>query len=449
MSKHDYDLIVIGAGAGGLNASLEGVSLGKNVLLVEKFQPGGECTWTGCIPSKALIHIADNIHTAKKFTTPQIDTKNVMNQVRQLRKKAHEGESVELLQAHGIKYINGFATFVDNNTIEVNGENITATNIIISTGSRAFIPSIPGINTVDYLTNENFFELNELPKSLIVLGGGAIGVELSQALSRLGVSVTLVEMAESILYKEDKEIVELLTDILRSEGISVLTGAKGNEVKQVNNLIELTVEKNGKQEIVVAEKMLVALGRKANLENIKLERIGIKKTDKSIIVNEHMQTNIPNIYAVGDIVGPYLFSHMGGAQGRAAVRHMFNQTDSKPMTKDYAWTTFTHPELARTGFTEKEASEKYGDNIRIYKTSYSSSDRAVVEGKSQGLVKVICDCEGKIVGASILGERAGELLGQIQLMKLFNQPFYKLGEAIQPYPTYSEVLTSLSQDAHE
>ncbi|KEK11659.1 hypothetical protein EP18_10900 [Lysinibacillus sphaericus] len=449
MSKYDYDLIVIGAGAGGLNASLEGVALGKNVLLVEKFRPGGECTWSGCIPSKALIQIADDIHIAKKYTTLQVDTKNVMNKVRQLTQTTHEGESVEVLENEGINYLNGFATFVDNHTVEVNGEKITATNIIISTGSSALIPNLSGLNTVDYLTNENIFQLEELPKSLIVLGGGAIGVELSQAMARLGVSVTLIEMADSILFREDNEAVDLLTNILKKEEIKIITGAKGTEVKNVNNRVELTLEIGGNQEIVDAERILIALGRKANLENINLEQIGIEKTDRAIIVNEYMQTNIPNIYAVGDIAGPYLFSHMGAAQGRTAVRHMYNPNYNSAMTKDYAWTTFTHPELARTGFTEKEAREKYGENIRIYKTNYSSSDRAVVDEKSHGLAKVICNSEGKIIGASILGERAGELLGEIQLLKLFDQPFYKLSEAIHPYPTYSEVLTSLSRDAKE
>jgi len=447
MLNHDYDLIVIGAGAGGLNASLEAVTLGKNVLLIEKFRPGGECTWSGCIPSKALIQIADEIHTAKKYADISIDTKEVMDKVRQLTKTAHEGESVAVLRSEGINYLNGFAKFVNKNTVEVNGKNITATNIIISTGSSAFVPEIKGLNETGYLTNENIFKLEKLPESIIVLGAGAIGVELSQAMARLGVTVTLVEMEGSILSREDYEAVTLLTDILISDGVKVITGARGTEVRKGDNSVELTLNIEGKIETIDAESILIALGRKANLEGINLDKLGIEKTNTNIIVNEFMQTNLSNIYAVGDVVGPYLFSHMGGLQGRNAVRHMYSPNRVKGMTKDYVWTTFTHPELARTGYTEIEAREKYGDQINIYKAGYSSSDRAVVDGKSQGLAKIICDSEGKIIGASILGERAGELIGEIQLLKLLNQPFAKLVEAIHPYPTYSEVLTSLSRSA--
>ncbi|MFS0562687.1 FAD-dependent oxidoreductase [Terribacillus sp. 179-K 1B1 HS] len=447
MLDYDYDLIVIGAGAGGLNASLEAVALGKNVLLVEKFRPGGECTWSGCIPSKALIQIADEIHNAKKYSEISIDTKEVMEKVRQLTRTAHEGESVTVLRNEGINYLNGFAKFVNENTVEVDGKNITATNIIISTGSSAFVPDIKGLNNTDFLTNENIFKLEKLPESIIVLGAGAIGAELSQAMARLGVIVTMVEMENSILYKEDKEAVALLTNILISEGVKIISGAKGTEVRKVDNSVELILDIDGKIETIGAENILIALGRKANLEGINLDELEIEKTNKNIIVNEFMQTNISNIYAVGDVVGPYLFSHMGGIQGRTAVRHMFSSNKISGMTKDYVWTTFTHPELARTGLTEKEAREEYGDNINIYKTNFSSSDRAVVDAKSQGLAKVICDSEGKVIGASILGERAGELIGEIQLLKLFNQPFTKLVEAIHPYPTYSEVLTSLSKSS--
>lgn len=443
-----YDVAIIGAGAGGLNAAMEAISMGKKVVLVDKYKPGGECTWAGCIPSKALIQLADEIHTAKKYADIEVNGKQIMSKVRQLIKKAHQAEAVEQLQAAGIEYIQGDAKINDQHSIRVVDEIITAENIVIATGSRALIPSIKGIDQVNYLTNENVFQLEDLPKNLIVVGGGPIGVELTQAFQRLGVQVKLVEMADRILFREEKGLAHQLQSTLEEEGVQLYTSAKALEVKQVNGTTTLTIDRNDVLEKIEAGQILFALGRKPNIENIGLDDLGIRYTTKGIEVNEYNETSVRNIYAVGDVVGPYLFSHMAGFQAKQAMRHAFLEVHT-PIEQQPAWCTFTHPELARTGMTENEAREKYQDNFNVYTVSYSELDRAVVDQKTTGEAKIICDQDGFIIGASILGERACELLGELQLLKTFHIPFRKLKDTIHPYPSYSEILTQLSNVATE
>lgn len=447
MKHESYDLIVIGAGAGGLNASRRAIQKGKTVLLVEKFKPGGDCTWVGCIPSKALIQIADEIHTARKYASFSMDSISIMNKVRAIVQETHRlGESIEVLAEEGIDYLNGTAVFENAHVIRVGDRLFKAERIVISTGSSSVVPPIPGLSDVDYLTNENIFDLKVLPKDLIVVGGGAIGVELSQALNRLGVRVTLVEQAERILPREEAELSRLMETLLLSENLDVHAGCTASEISEDDGQISLLIEKDGNKQLLRAEKVLIALGRKPNLRSLNFDDVGIEYNARGIIVNEFMQTSIPHIYAVGDLAGPYLFSHMGGIQGRLAADHAFDERQ-QPMTKDYAWCTFTHPELARTGLTEAEAFERYGDSISVYTQSYGDVDRAVVDEKTAGLAKVVCDADGYVLGASIFGERACELLGELQLLKTFRIPLSALQKAIHPYPSYSELLLGLSGQA--
>ncbi|SKC76879.1 dihydrolipoyl dehydrogenase family protein [Maledivibacter halophilus] len=444
-----YDIAIIGAGAGGLNAAFEALVLGKKVVLIEKNAPGGECTWSGCIPSKALINIADEIHTAKKYGAVNINGKEILNKVRTLIHEAHQAEAVEVLNQAGINYIKGYAKFKDSNTLDVDGKEIKADKIFICTGSSALVPPIKGLDWIDYLTNENIFLLDDLPKSMIVLGGGPIGVELAQAFNRLGVSVKIVEMAETILFREEKEMALEIQSILEKEGVEVFTSSKGIEVKEEIEGVNLIVDKDGKTNEIKAEKILLALGRKPNLKGFNLEKIGVRYNNKAIEVNECFETNIPNIYAVGDVVGPYLFSHMGAVQAKQAVRNAFTKTKEIVDYSNTSWCTFTHPEFARTGMKEEEARAKFGDNIQVFTHKYRDIDRAVVDQKSQGMAKIICDKEGYILGASILGERACEMLGELQIVKSFKIPFYRLHEAIHPYPSYSELLLTMSKNAYD
>lgn len=443
-----YDLAVIGAGSGGLNSGFTAAAMGKKVVMIERHQPGGECTWSGCIPSKAIIQIAKDVKAAQKFTDIDIDSTAIMNKVRALIHEANQAEAVPVLEDAGIEYLQGAAQFKDAHTLEVNGQIIEAENIIISTGSSAMVPPISGLDTIPYLTNENIFDLKILPKRLIVLGGGAIGVELSQALQRLGVQIQLVEMADHILIKEEKEFALAVQEYLSNEGVQFYTASKAIEFKQSDEAIELTIATASGHQHIIGDAVLLALGRKPNTDTLNLDDIGIQYGPRGIEVNEYNQTTVPHIYAIGDVVGPYLFSHSGGHQARSVVRNLYASNKRAVNLDSIAWCTFVEPELARCGFTEEEARQKYGNDILIFTQNYADLDRAVVDQKTFGMAKVICDSQGHILGASILGERACELLCELQVMKQHGIPLQGLQDAMHPYPGYSELLLALSLDAY-
>ncbi|KRG34800.1 hypothetical protein AK822_08145 [Psychrobacter sp. P11F6] len=445
-SKLLYDLVVIGAGAGGLNAALTAMEYGKKVALVERNQPGGECTWSGCIPSKAMIQMAKEIKISKKYGSIEINSADVLSKVRALIQKAHQAEAVPVLEAAGIEYFYGEAVFLDKDTVQVGTNTLQAENIMIATGSSPVVPDIFGINTVNYLTNENIFLLPNLPSSIIVLGAGAIGVELSQAMQALGVEVKLVEMAPHILYREEVELSKLLQEVLEKDGVDILLNQRAIAVSEDATGIQLTLSSPEGEAIVCAEKILFALGRQPNLTTLNIADIGIKATSQGITVNDYCQTNVSNIYATGDVVGPYLFSHMAGYQARNVIHNLYGVGTQPIDLSGVAWCTFSDPEFARCGLTEVEASTEHND-IKTFTFDYEDLDRAVVDQKTIGKAKVICDNKGLILGASILGERACELLGELQLLKQNQIPLQKLQESIHPYPGYSELLFYLSMDA--
>lgn len=444
-----YDLAVIGAGAGGLTAAFTGVGFSKKVVLIDKEKPGGECTWSGCVPSKGLIHIAKEVHAAKKYTPNlKVDTSRVLNDVRSVIDEVYQGETPEKLQEAGIDYVNGYATFVNKKTIEVNGEKIKAKKFIIATGSSPMVPPIPGLAEVRYLTNETIFQQPSFSDEMIVLGGGAIGVELSQALNRLGVKVTLVEMAEHILPRDEEELVILAEERLREEGVNILTSTKAVQVREESEGIRLTIEKQGEQREISGDQLVVALGRQANVGNMGLEKAGVKFSKKGIEINDHLESSGKGIYAVGDVAGPFQFSHMANAQGILAVQNAILPINKKMSYEHVTWATYIDPELARSGLTEAEAREKYGDSIRVYKHSFEALDRAITTQDSIGMVKIIVDKKGFIIGATIFGDCAGEIISQIQTIKSLGINLGKLAKVIHPYPTYSEVLIKIAKKVY-
>ncbi|ALS78725.1 mercuric reductase [Planococcus kocurii] len=445
----NYDIAIIGAGAAGLTAAFTAAGFSKSVVLIDKNLPGGECTWSGCIPSKSLINIAKEVHHAKKYTPSlQVDTSVVLTDIQEVIQKVYAGESPEVLQQSGIDFMNSYAKFVGPHTLEVDGERIEAKKIILSTGSSPMVPPIDGLDNVSYLTNETIFKQKSFPKTMTILGGGAIGVELSQALNRIGVKVTLVEKFERILPKDEEELVLMIQQRLIDEGVIIHTGATAVRAEQKDDIIDLKIEKNGSELTVSGEGLLVALGRQANVKGYGLETAGVEFDSKKIQVDDHLETTTKGIYAIGDVVGPYQLSHMANAQGITATQNAILPINRKMDYEHVTWCTYTDPELGRSGLSEEEAREKYGDSIRVYEHQYADLDRANTKKDSIGKVKIILDKKGYILGASILGDRAGEIISQIQTIKTLKINMGKLSGVIHPYPTYSEVLVKIGKKVY-
>lgn len=448
--KYDFDVAVIGGGAGGLFAASVANGLGAKTCLIEKKRLGGDCTWFGCMPSKALLKSAQSANLVRRFPefglNPQgnsaLNPSKVMSHVRDVVREIATHHPPELFQARGIKVLFGSPRFIGGKAIELNNQKLSAKKFIICTGSHPVVPPIEGLKNINYLTNENIFDLDKLPESLIVLGGGPIGVELSQGLSRLGVKVFIVEMMERILFREDKEAAQILENKLKSDGIEILTGRKAVKFIQREGRVFCVLEgKDRIQQEISAENVLVAVGRSPNIEGLDLEKAKVEYAKTGIKVNTFLQTSNKDIFACGDVVGPYLFSHVASYQAQICVRNaIFRRLAwQKVNYENVSWATFTEPELAHLGLTEEEAREKFG-NINVYKTEYGACDRAVTDLEKEGLVKVITDKKGRILGAHITGANAGEIMQGFVLAKSLKIPLEKLSQLIYIYPTLSELV---------
>lgn len=439
-----YDVIVIGGGGAGLSASFTTAGFGKKTLLVEKYKTGGECTWSGCIPSKALIHIAELSYIARKAGAKQAVV-NPFKQVDEVRQHVYSHESPEVLAERGVETLIGEARFTGNDTIEVNGETYQAKRFILAVGSKALVPPVPGLAETPHLTNETLFELDKLPKSALVMGGGPIGLEMAQALSRLGVEITVVEMLDRILFREDPDAAEVVREKLIEEGVTLLTGTKAVAAAPNKDGVSLTIETNGRKAILEAESLLVAVGRGSATKGLNLEAAGVKMSPKGVEVDKKLRTSNPKIYAAGDVAGPYAFSHMAEYQGVTAAMNAILPFKKSVNYKHVAWTTFTDPEIARAGMLEDEARKIHGKRVKVYTHRYEDLDRGRTIPGTRGLVKIILGPKSKILGAHIAGPRAGELIGEIQVMKTLGIGYHKLRGVIHPYPTYADILRQIAK----
>jgi pyruvate/2-oxoglutarate dehydrogenase complex dihydrolipoamide dehydrogenase (E3) component len=430
MSEYIFDIVIVGGGAAGFVAAKFALGVGKKVAIVEKERLGGECTWTGCVPSKALIRLARS----------GMDS-NIMDEVRAVRQKIYDTHTPEMFEKMGIKVFVGVAKFINNKELVVGETKIKAKKFIISTGSSPFVPPIDGLSETPYLTNQNFFDLKNLPKSLLILGGGPIGTELSSALVKLGVAVSVVEMQKHILSREDEELALMLQEKLIKDGVKIYTQTKAIRVEKKDAQIVLYCQDENEKEIILsAETLLVATGRKPNLDGLALESAGVEYDRRSIKTNKKLQTSQKNIYACGDVVGPYQFSHMAEYQAIIAARNSLFPWYKKVNYENKTWVTFCDPELASVGLNEKLAREIFGDRVRVYKIDYSSIDRAIVDNKTFGRAKFICDKKGNLLGAQILGPRAGEIIQEVQFGKTMGINFAKFDNVIHAYPTYCDLV---------
>jgi pyruvate/2-oxoglutarate dehydrogenase complex dihydrolipoamide dehydrogenase (E3) component len=451
VSAHDYDLLVIGVGSGGLSSAILARKLGKKVGVVEKRKIGGDCTWYGCVPSKALIRSAAVAREASKLGDYglqnegpiALNTDRVMEHVRSVRHGIYQGETPEVLQKMGIEVHLGAPRFVDRHRIRVGERTLSARSFLISTGSSPFIPPVEGMGDVPYLTNETLFDLDTLPRSMIILGGGPIGAEMASALNRLGVEITLVQRDERILPRDDEELVGILTKNLLGEGINILTRTEAVGCSAGARGISLTVQDHSqKTSVLRAAALLVAAGRTPNVDGLDLEAAGVEYSRQGIRTDRSLQTTASNIYACGDVLGSYKFSHIAEYHASIAVPNAVLPLPIKRKVtyRDIAWSTFTEPELAHAGLTEKEARERYGDAISVYRHSYGEIDRARTDLADVGMSKFICDKRGKLIGIHILGERASDVLHEAQLAKTLGVRFHRIRSMIHIYPTYGDLV---------
>ncbi|QJR16643.1 FAD-dependent oxidoreductase [Usitatibacter palustris] len=452
-ATYDRNLIAIGAGSAGLVTTYIGAAVKAKVTLVEKHKMGGDCLNTGCIPSKALIKTAKlvaQIGRAKdyglKSATAQFDFAEVMERVKRVVAEVEPHDSVERYTGLGVECLSGTATITSPWSVDIalaSGEKKTLTtkNIVIATGGRPFIPPIPGLRESNPLTSDTLWDLRELPKRLVVLGGGPIGCELAQAFARLGSKVTQVEMLPRILAKEDPEFAEIVTKRFRSEGIDVLTGHKATSVRSEGGQKTLTVEHEGVEKTIAYDQLLCAVGRVANTEGFGLEALGIPLTkQKTVEVDEFLRTNYPNIFAVGDAIGPYQFTHTASHTAwYASVNALFGRF--KKFRVDYSvvpWVTFTEPEVARVGLSETEAKEK-NIAVDIYTYGVDDLDRAIAESEAHGLVKVLTKRgTDEILGVTIAAEHAGETIAEFVAAMRHKFGLNKIMGTIHAYPTWVE-----------
>jgi pyruvate/2-oxoglutarate dehydrogenase complex dihydrolipoamide dehydrogenase (E3) component len=451
MAQSDYDITIIGGGSGGLTAARIAASLGANTLLIDKERLGGDCLYTGCIPSKSLLHIARVAHSLKDASDlgyfsaqPRIDMAKVAASIQNVIGHVRDEEDVYVKDVT-VKF--GTVTFTSPMTLLLNDETIISRKTIIATGSHPTLPAIKGLADVGYLTNETVFQLTTLPRSLIIVGGGPVGVELGQALARLGVNVTLLQGPTHLLPKEDPEVSETIANVLLAEGITLALHTRAIEVSRQGDSKFLLATQDDQSVVFEADEILIASGRQPNVGNLNLEAAGVRYTDKGIQVNEYLQTEAGTIFAIGDVVGGYLFTHVAAAQASIAVRNALLSIGKKKI--DYRvvpWCIFTDPEVARVGLTPDQAKKEHA-HTRIVTVPLKAVDRAQTEHATTGFIKfVLAGKKDEIVGAHLVGIHAGESLGEIALAMQHHMTISSILATVHPYPTYS---TGVQQAAFE
>ncbi len=448
-----YDIAVIGAGSGGLVVAAGAAAFGARVALFEKHQMGGDCLNTGCVPSKALLHsarVAAEMRRAARAgiepVDPRIDSKTVFDAVRAVQAKIAPNDSKERFTSLGVDVFLGSAAKFTGRGVVTNGETtLRARHVVLATGSRAAAPPVEGLSEAGFLTNETIFDLDRIPARLAVIGGGPIGCELGQAFARLGSKVTIVEMAGRILFREDADLGAVLEASLVADGVSVMTGASIRRVRSSKKGKSLEIETAAGTKTIEVDEILVAAGRRPNVEGLGLEEAGVEATPKGIRVDERLRATVPGVWAVGDVAGSYQFTHAANWMARVVLRNILFPGSAKVDWSTTPWCVFTDPEVARVGISEEEAQAK-GIEIDVYRHPFSELDRAICERSTEGFAKaIVARGTDRILGGAIVGAHAGELIHEIALAKRHRIGLSGLsfGKTIHAYPTWSEVVSRL------
>jgi pyruvate/2-oxoglutarate dehydrogenase complex dihydrolipoamide dehydrogenase (E3) component len=441
-----YDLVVIGAGSGGLVGARFAAQLGATVALIERNRIGGDCTWTGCVPSKALIKaakVAHEVRTAARYgictSAPTANMSAVREYIRGAMHAVYEFETPEALAREKVDVIFGTAQFTDATTINVGKQTIHSKAFLVTSGARPFVPTLSGLNAVPFITYEQIFENDTLPNRMIVLGGGPIGMEMAQAYQRLGSQVTII--SNSVLPKEDAEVQMLMKGVLEREGVRFIL-EPARSARCHGNAIFIITDTHE----VDGDLLLVAIGRKPNVDELQLEKAGVRYSSKGIQVDDRLRTNVKHIYAAGDVTGSYQFTHYAGWQAFQAVRNTLLPGRSSGISDLVPWVTFTDPEVAHIGATEEQARSEHGEGMEVHRWEMGKVDRAVCENDLLGFLKIITKPDGEILGATIVGARGGEAIVELIVAMKEGMKTGDLSSAIHPYPTYSTAIQQMAAD---
>ncbi len=450
MSKNEYDLIVIGAGGAGSIVATSAAGMGKRTALIERDKLGGNCLNYGCDPTKTLLHSAHLLYQAQhasalglRIPQAEADWAAVQAHVRQVQKIIRGGTLEQAragIAAQGIDLIMGEAMFTSPHEIRVNGDVLYGKRFVLATGTVAFIPEIEGLPEIGYITNAEAVSLPDLPKRLVVIGGGPIGLEFAQMFSRFGVQVVVLEREKLPLLREDPELALALCSRLSAEGIRLVFGAemRCGEINAHGKQIHVHCE-DGKEETLRADQILVAVGRRPALEELNLDAAGVHFTDKGITTDATLRTNVPHIWAAGDITSQYQFSHVAAAQGKLVAHNVFARKPQAFDDRIIPWVTFTEPELARVGMTEADLQEAKIE-YRVGRVDFKKLDRAIVNDQTYGSVKLLANKDGKILGGHILSSNAGELIAPVVYAMHFGLTVKMIAQTMLPYPTMAQAV---------
>ena len=436
----EYDLAIIGAGSAGLTAAGFAAQLGVRLVLLEENRTGGDCTWTGCVPSKTLLKTARLAHQmgkadgyGLKTVNQKVDIKEVMAHIKEVIAGVYEEESPEALLADGIETLIGRVRFVDANTVTVEDTQIEAHRFLIATGARPFAPPVSGLDGINYLTYETVWDMDELPERLLVMGAGPIGCEMAQAFSRLGSQVSLIEAGDRALPRDDRDASEAIAAVFESEGIDLYFNTAIEKARQDGDGIHLS----SGDKVITGDALLVATGRRPNVDNMDLEKAGVEYNTAGIKVDGQLRTSQKHIYAAGDCAGGYQFTHYAGWQAAIAVRNALLPGSTSGIRERVPWTTFTDPEVAHCGLNETQAREQFGESVMTCNWPMEKVDRALAEGDNSGFLKLVHKKDGTLLGATIVCARAGEVIHEWITALECGLKVDNMAEMIHIYPTYS------------
>ena len=441
-----FDVVVIGGGTAGLVTASGCARLGRRVALIERHALGGDCLWTGCVPTKALVASARLAHQMRHADawglepmSPKIPAKSIMESMREAQRITGKHDDPEKFRKLGIEVIEGTARLISPNTVEVNGRQLQAKDIVIATGSRTTVPPVEGLKETGFIDHVSFLKQDSFPASLLILGGGSIGIEFAQIFRRFGCEVVVVEMADDIINKEDPDVIAGVREILRDEGVEIHTGWAAKSVRREGNQKIVRIEsRNGESREVRVEEIFVAAGRRGNTENLGLEAAGVKIDRTYVVANKYLETTAPRIWACGDVHGGLQFTHVAAFEAIKLVRNMLFPGRSPVTYDDVPWGLFTDPEVGHIGMTEPEARAAIGDEVRVYKVEMADVDRAVVDRTPRGLLKLVCNRKGKILGAHALCANASTLIEEIVLARSKGVKIGELAQLISPYPSLAD-----------